>query len=316
MNGDAILRLERLTKTFAQPVLRDVSIEVSTGERLTIIGPSGAGKTTLLRLIAGLEEPTSGSIFINNNDATKRAPEKRDIAMVFQTPALYPHLSAFENIAFPLRLRKAADTQARVEEIASALGLTPLLKRAPTELSGGEAQRVALARALVRKPALLLMDEPLSSLPPDLRLQVRHELARIFRAQKSTVIYVTHDHEDALALGDRVVVLNDGAIQQIGTPREVYERPANRFVAKFLGRPPMNFLGANGIRPEAFQLCDEENAKHTGFVLSAQYLGPCTDLLVQVGDAQINVRIYGAREFKIGEKISLAVKPSDIHRFE
>lgn len=312
------LRLERVSKNFEAPVLRDVSLEVARGECVTVIGPSGAGKTTLLRVIAGLEEASAGRIFIDDRDVTALGPEKRDVGMVFQSPALYPHWTVFENIAFPLRLRKAADADARVKEIAATVGLSGLLARTPSQLSGGEAQRVALARAVVRKPALLLMDEPLSSLPPDLRVSFRNDLARLFGEQQTTVVYVTHDHEEALALGARVVVLEAGVVQQIGTPREVYERPANRFVAKFLGRPAMNLLdsGKVGIRPDAFHICNETDATHKGTVASAQYLGQCTDLIVKLPEGEVCVRAYGAIDAKVGEKIFLRVRPSDIHRFE
>jgi multiple sugar transport system ATP-binding protein len=312
------LRLDRLNKAFGKgpAALRDLSLEVAAGDCLTVIGPSGAGKTTLLRIIAGLDYATFGRIFFNDIDATALPAEKRDVAMVFQNPALYPHLSVFENIAFPLRLRKksAAEIESSVSETAKLLGVESLLKRLPSELSGGEAQRVALGRALVRRPALLLMDEPLSGLPPDARLRLRHELLRLRQAQRITTVYVTHDHEEALALGDRVAILNAGELQQVGSPREVYERPANRFVATFLGRPPMNFLPEGGIRPDAIRICAEGESTHAGVVESVHYLGACSDLVVKVGDGEIIVRQYGPMTAKPGARIFLRVRPEDIHK--
>lgn len=310
------LRLDRLHKSFASPVLRDLSLAVAAGDCLTVIGPSGAGKTTLLRIVAGLDQATSGQIFFNGADITALPAEKRDVAMVFQNPALYPHLSAFENIAFPLRLRKIprAELENRVAEVAKLLGLDALLKRSPGELSGGEAQRVALGRALVRRPALLLMDEPLSSLPPDARLRLRHEFLRLRQTQRVTTLYVTHDHEEALALGDCVAVLNAGELQQIGTPREVYQKPANRFVATFLGRPPMNFLPEGGVRPDAIKICAQAEATHSGTIESIQYLGACSDLTVKIGATDIVVRHHGLLEAKPGEKVFLRVRAEDTHR--
>lgn len=312
------LRLDRLNKAFGKgpAALRDLSLEVAAGDCLTVIGPSGAGKTTLLRIVSGLEQATAGRIFFDGADVTAFPAEKRDVAMVFQNPALYPHLTAFENIAFPLRLRKMAraEIETRVAEIARLLGVESLLRRPPNELSGGEAQRVALGRALVRRPALLLMDEPLSSLPPDARLRLRHEFLKLRQSQRITTIYVTHDHEEALALGDRVAILNAGELQQIGTPRDVYEKPANRFAATFLGRPPMNFLPEGGVRPDAIEICAEAEATHSGIIESIQYLGACSDLMAKVGAAEIAVRHYGSVNAKPGDRIFLRVRPEDLHR--
>jgi len=206
------IRLEGVSKSFSKgaPILSDLTLSVNEGERLAIVGPSGAGKTTLLRLIAGFEKPDAGKIFINDRDITSLPPEQRDIGFVFQTHALYPHLTVEENLEFPLRLRNVARAEVarRVSEMAALLQVESLLHRKPSELSGGEAQRVALGRALIRNPAALLMDEPLSSLPPDLRRQLRHELIKLHAQRKCPLLYVTHEHEDAFALGQRVAVLH------------------------------------------------------------------------------------------------------------
>ena len=222
----------------------DLSLEVQEGEFLILVGPSGCGKTTALRMVAGLEEVTSGAIRIGEKDVTQLPPVDRDVAMVFQNYALYPHMSVEDNIAFPLRQKKVgkAEAKARAREVAKLLAIEDLLHRKPRALSGGQRQRVAIGRALVRRPRAFLMDEPLSNLDAKLRVQMRAELLGLHREVGITTVYVTHDQTEAMTLGDRVVVMNKGVVQQIATPQELYRRPANTFVAGFIGSPSMNFL--------------------------------------------------------------------------
>jgi multiple sugar transport system ATP-binding protein len=257
----AVVETIHLTKQFKggdAAAVNDVSLKTNEGEFLVFLGPSGSGKTTLLRMIAGLEQPTSGQILIGPNDVTYKTPRERRIAMVFQSYALYPHLSVYQNIAFPLKAQNVPKQQHRekVEWAANLLGINHLLKRKPRELSGGERQRVALARAIVREPTVFLLDEPLSNLDAKLRAAAREDLQAFFKRVGTTTIYVTHDQVEAMAMGDRVVVMNYGVVQQIGSPKEVYDDPANTFVATFLGSPPMNLLEQGdiivGFRPEHF----------------------------------------------------------------
>ena len=241
--------IEHLTKVFAgesgEPVraVDGLSLVVEDREFLVLVGPSGCGKTTTLRLIAGLEEPTHGTISIGGRPVTNLPPKARDVAMVFQNPALYPHMTAYDNIAFGLTLRKCpkAEIQRRVMEAAELLGLNGCLPRRPQELSGGQRQRVAIGRAIVRRPALFLFDEPLSNLDAPLRAQMREEIARLHTQLGATMIYVTHDQVEAMTLGGRVAVLQAGVLQQVGPPVELYRHPANAFVARFIGALPMNF---------------------------------------------------------------------------
>ncbi|MFB3814877.1 MAG: ABC transporter ATP-binding protein [Terriglobales bacterium] len=258
----AVVETRHVTKIFKEGELgavNDVSLQTNEGEFLVLLGPSGSGKTTLLRMIAGLEAPTAGQIFIGGRDVTRQTPRERRIAMVFQSYALYPHLSVYENIAFPLKAQKVPKEQHRtkVEWAAGLLGIGHLLKRKPRELSGGERQRVALARAMVRNPTVFLLDEPLSNLDAKLRAAAREEIESFQKRVGTTTIYVTHDQVEAMAMGDRIVVLNKGVVHQIGTPKEVYEEPADTFVATFLGSPPMNLLENDGaivgFRPEHFR---------------------------------------------------------------
>ena len=255
------VRFERVTKRFGSHVAADaVDLDVHAGECLVLLGPSGCGKTTLLRLVAGLEALDAGAIWIGDARVDALEPAERDVAMVFQNYALYPHLSVFDNIAFPLRTRRvaAAEIDRRVREAAGRVGLGDLLARVPAQLSGGQQQRVALARAIVRSPTVYLMDEPLSNLDAQLRLQTRAELKRLHRELGTTMIYVTHDQGEAMTLGSRIAIMQRGSIVQTGAPLDLYRQPANTFVATFLGSPPMNLIDAGGngagrtigIRPE------------------------------------------------------------------
>jgi len=242
-----------LVKRFGEvTAVHDFSVEVPAGELLVLLGPSGCGKTTVIRLIAGLEIPDSGTVLINGRSCDDVPPQQRDVAMVFQQYALYPHRTVRGNIEYPLRLRNVEQQLRRdkVEWIAGLLGITRLLGRKPGQLSGGEAQRVALARALVRDPACFLMDEPLSNLDAQLRVRARAEIRRLQRHLRVTTIYVTHDQDEAVALADRIAVMRDGRLIQVGSPEELFRRPANAFVAGFLGRPPMNLLQATVVRKE------------------------------------------------------------------
>ena len=241
--------LNNVSKTYVSrrsrvDAVRDLSFEAQDGELLVLVGPSGCGKTTTLRLIAGLEEPTSGEIRIGERSVAGVAPRDRDVAMVFQNYALYPHMTVFDTMAFGLRMRKTPklDIRRQVEETATMLGLSDLLRRRPAALSGGERQRVALGRAIVRKPQVFLLDEPLSNLDPTLRVDLRSEMRALQRHLGTTMIYVTHDQEEAMTLGDRVAVLQGGVLQQVAEPLTLYHQPANRFVAGFIGTPSMNFL--------------------------------------------------------------------------
>ncbi|NJE30269.1 ABC transporter ATP-binding protein [Thermococcus sp. 18S1] len=249
----AEVKLINVWKQFGEfTAVKDMNLEVKDGEFMILLGPSGCGKTTTLRMIAGLEEPSRGQVYIGDTlvaDPEKGVfvpPKDRDIAMVFQSYALYPHMTVYDNIAFPLKLRKVpkAEIDERVREVAEMLGLTELLRRKPRELSGGQRQRVALGRAIVRKPHVFLMDEPLSNLDAKLRVKMRAELKRLQKQLGVTTIYVTHDQVEAMTMGDRIAVINQGVLQQVGTPDEVYNRPANTFVAGFIGAPPMNFIDA------------------------------------------------------------------------
>ncbi len=225
-------------------VVKDMNIEIADGEFMVLVGPSGCGKTTALRMIAGLEEITAGTVKIGDRVVNDVPPKDRDIAMVFQSYALYPHMSVRENLAFGLKLRKMpkAEIERRVAEAAETTQLTKLLDRKPKELSGGQRQRVALGRAIVREPAAFLMDEPLSNLDAKLRVQTRAEIARLHQRLKTTTVYVTHDQVEAMTMGSRIAVMNDGYLQQVGTPQSLYDTPLNRFVAGFIGSPSMNFV--------------------------------------------------------------------------
>jgi multiple sugar transport system ATP-binding protein len=247
------VRFESVSKRFGNvAALTNLTLDVADREFLVLLGPSGCGKTTALRIVAGLEEATSGEIYIGERLVNDLPARDRNIAMVFQNYALYPHMSVYNNIAFGLRMRKYPrdEQDRRVRDAAAALGLADLLKRRPGELSGGQRQRVALGRAIVREPDVFLMDEPLSNLDAKLRVQMREELIKLHRRLGTTFVYVTHDQVEAMTMGQRVVILEGGELQQVGPPQEVYDRPANLFVAEFIGSPPMNFLDAEPAEVE------------------------------------------------------------------
>ncbi len=242
----ASVTLKNITKIYKPDVLavNNVSLEIKDGEFMVLVGPSGCGKTTILRMIAGLEEITEGEIFIGDKKVNNIPPGDRDIAMVFQNYALYPHMNVYDNMSFGLKMHKYSKQEIgkRVQEAAEILGIEHLLSRKPKELSGGQRQRVALGRAIVRKPSVFLFDEPLSNLDAKMRVQMRAEISRIHKEIKTTVIYVTHDQVEAMTMGDRISVINKGVLQQVDTPMDIYNEPVNKFVAGFIGAPPMNFI--------------------------------------------------------------------------
>ncbi len=319
------LEVSDASKRFGDGVAVDrISLTIDSGEFFVLLGPSGCGKSTLLRLIAGLESPTEGSIFIGERDVTALEPGDRDVAMVFQSYALYPHLTVAENLAFPLKVRKIprAERDRRVVEVAGMLQLGELLSRLPRELSGGQRQRVAIGRAIVRRPKLFLFDEPLSNLDAQLRLSMRAELARLHRRLGATSVYVTHDQVEAMTLGTRIALLNRGRVEQIGTPAELYEKPATRFAAAFLGSPSMNLIpvgmmtcdapaGAKelGVRPEDLGVGE---GPWRGTIDLVENLG--AEVLVHVRCGEVMLVVKGKPgEWMAGAVVDLA--PRRIHWF-
>jgi len=274
------VRLENVNKNFGKVVaVCNLNLKIEDEEFLVLLGPSGCGKTTTLRLIAGLEKPDSGEIYIGDKLVNNLSPKERNVAMVFQNYALYPYMRVFDNIAFPLRVRKTPkqQTASKVREIAQLVGIESLLERKPRQLSGGQQQRVALARALVREPTLFLMDEPLSNLDAKLRVQMRTELKRLHHELKVTTIYVTHDQEEAMTLSDRIAIMNKGLMQQLGSPFEVYEKPTNLFVGGFIGSPAMNTLEGelvekNGSHFAVFSFCSLEIPTYVAAEISSKEL--------------------------------------------
>ena len=329
----AVVETRGLTKVFKEGELgavNNVNLATREGEFLVFLGPSGSGKTTLLRMIAGLETPTAGEILIGGNVVNDLSPRERRIAMVFQSYALYPHLSVYDNIAFPLKAQKVPKNlhKQKVEWAAGLLGITRLLQRKPRQLSGGERQRVALARAIVREPSVFLLDEPLSNLDAKLRASAREELEHFHRRIGTTTIYVTHDQIEAMAMGDRVMVLHQGVMRQIGTPKEVYDEPADTFVATFLGSPPMNLLENGdvivGIRPEHLlpsELVPTAAVRFKLRVKNVEYLGSEWILYATLeGDRfqnkEVVVRLASAASFRIGEAYDFAVREADLRFFD
>ena len=324
------ITLEHVTKSFGDvEVIPPLDLTIEDGEFAVFVGPSGCGKSTLLRLIAGLEDTTSGTIQIDGSDATDQPPAKRGLAMVFQSYALYPHMTVRKNIAFPMRMAKIdkAEQDRRIEQAAAALNLTDYLDRRPGQLSGGQRQRVAIGRAIVREPAAFLFDEPLSNLDAALRVGMRLEISVLHKRLKSTLVYVTHDQIEAMTMADKIVVLRAGHIEQVGSPLELYRAPQNLFVAGFIGSPKMNLIsgpaaaehGAHtiGIRPEHIDVA-ESGGLWTGIVGVAEHLGSDTFFHIhETGLADtITVRAPGEVSFSHGDTIHLAPRIDQMHRFD
>ena len=346
------LVFHNVTKRFEEvTAVQDVTLDVANGEFVVLVGPSGCGKTTLLRLVAGLELLTEGEILMDGRRLNDLTPRERDVAMVFQDYALYPHMTVFENMAFGLKARRLpkAEIRQRVADVARTLGLQGLLKRRPGALSGGQRQRVAMGRAIVRQPQAFLFDEPLSNLDAKLRVQMRAEIRRLCDRLRTTVLYVTHDQVEAMTMADRIVILNEGRVQQIGTPSEVYDEPTNRFVAGFIGSPPMNFLHGEircvggrwewvaaecrvtlapavgeragvgqvwlGFRPEAVT---PEPARATGFtingnVVASELLGRERILVIETAAGTMNAVVPPDTTPRGQVKVSVA--PENVHVF-
>jgi multiple sugar transport system ATP-binding protein len=321
------ITLRKVRKQFDDVVIiPGADLDVHDGEFVVFVGPSGCGKSTLLRLIAGLEDLTSGSIAIDNQDMTEVAPSKRGLSMVFQSYALYPHMSVRNNISFGLKMAGMSpeEIKAKVDKAAAKLNLTDYLDRKPRQLSGGQRQRVAIGRAIVRQPKGFLFDEPLSNLDAALRVNMRIEIMQMHKELGATMIYVTHDQVEAMTMADRIVVLDKGNIRQVGSPLELYNKPDNLFVAGFIGSPKMNFftgkvaadLGATtiGVRPEHIEM--SASAPHHGTVELSEHLGSDTYFHVDAGDlGRILVRAGGETPTKTGDKIRFGFDAKRIHRF-
>ena len=323
------LVLSEISKRYDDVVALDnVSFEVQDGELLVLVGPSGCGKSTTLRLIAGLESLQVGTIAIDGTDITATAPKHRDIAMVFQNYALYPHMTVRQNLGFGLKMKKMSsdEIELRVKETAEALDIESLLDRKPGQLSGGQKQRVAVGRAMIRKPAVFLFDEPLSNLDAKLRVTLRNELTRLHHRLAATILYVTHDQIEALTLGDRIAVMKDGQIQQLGTPQQVYNEPANTFVASFIGNPPMNLVPPSifqletdaslvGIRPEHLIISDQKPGSITGTISARQNTGADSFLTGEFKECEITVRASADSVLNVGDTIELIPNPENLHFF-
>ncbi|NVP56590.1 ABC transporter ATP-binding protein [Mycoplana rhizolycopersici] len=322
------LQLKSVRKSFGPvDVLKGIDLDVKDGEFVIFVGPSGCGKSTLLRIIAGLEDATSGNILIDGAEVSAVPPAKRGIAMVFQSYALYPHLSVKDNMG--LGLKQAGTPKAQIEErtkkASAMLSLEKYLDRRPAELSGGQRQRVAIGRAIVREPKLFLFDEPLSNLDAALRVNTRLEIARLHRELKATMIYVTHDQVEAMTLADKIVVLDGGVIQQVGSPMELYNRPANLFVAGFIGSPAMNFIDAArlgrsdaatiGIRPEHMSL-SREAGEWRGTIVHVEHLG--ADTIVYLDSEKtglLTARLFGEHHYEADEIVYATPNSGQLHRF-
>ena len=341
------LKLQNIRKAFSETVVpvKDLSLTVHEGEFLTLLGPSGCGKSTTLRIIAGLETPTQGDIQIGQRSVTALKPGDRNIAMVFQSYALYPHMTVFDNIASPLKLQKQPEKtiQDSVMQVAASLNLDGLLQRKPGQLSGGQRQRVALGRALVRNPDVFLLDEPLSNLDALLREQVRAELKQLFTQRQAPVVYVTHDQTEAMSLSTQVAVLHEGNLQQLASPQEIYQRPANTFVASFIGSPQMNLmtlpyqphevmfgaysltpprLGSNltsitlGIRPEHLHLAGDDGIRLRSEVILVEHLGMNHLVTARMVDTQQELRALVTTPCpSVGETIDLGCQTQHLHWF-
>ena len=348
----ASVTLRGLTKAFdgtTQAALRDLSLEVRDGEFLVLLGPSGCGKTTALRCIAGLEDPTAGDVLIGDRVVTHVPPADRNVAMVFQNYALYPHLTVYQNIAFALELRgeTKAEIDRRVADVAARLGLIDLQQRHPAQLSGGQRQRTALARAMVRAPSVFLFDEPLSNLDANLRAELRAELLALHRALHATMVYVTHDQVEAMTMGQRIAVLYEGRLRQVGTPAEVYERPADVFVARSVGTPAMNVLAGRaqaiggddrivecgslripvelptyegqvyiGVRPEHVGVCGVNQGAGSGDALIVEPLGNETVVHLNAGGQPLVARLPGLVDVQVGTRVGVKLDRHHLHLFD
>ena len=343
----ATVSLRNLVKTFGKTeVLHGINLDVQDGEFIVVVGPSGCGKSTTLRMLAGLEEVSAGEILIGDEVVNNLEPKERNIAMVFQNYAIYPHMSVRKNIGFGLRTSKLSkpDREKRLEEVASILDMTELLDRKPSQLSGGQRQRVAIGRAMVRDPSVFLFDEPLSNLDAQLRTQMRLEIKKLHQKVGTTIIFVTHDQIEAMTLADRIVIMKDGHIQQVGTPTEVYQNPANTFVAQFIGAPSMNMLGGQienghitldggftipaptgkdgqkvlvGIRPNELRPAkDGEDFVMQGKIVVREPLGSETLIYVDVEGSEIIATAAGRTPPALGDVVKLSTPPEEIHVFD
>src|SRR5579859_3791542 len=340
------VRYEQVSKAFAGiQALAPLDLHVADGSFLAFLGPSGCGKTTALRLLAGLERPTGGRIFIGQRDVTHAPTKNRDVAMVFQSYALYPHLKVADNIAYPLRVRKVerAERMRQVRKVAELLGLEDFLERRPGQLSGGQRQRVALARAIIRRPQALLMDEPLSNLDAQLRLQMRIEIKRLQRELAATMLYVTHDQVEAMTMADRIAVMHRGRLQQLASPAELYARPSNLFVATFCGSPPMNILTGEiadgafhratgsvpmpaashrgpvklGFRPEHAELVESaSDGSLAGEVYVIEPLGNETLVTIDIGGGLVNIRQPADFAMPVGSRCAVRPMARHLHLFD
>ena len=319
--------LKNINKTYdnKKTIIKNVNLEINDKEFIVLVGASGCGKSTLLRMIAGLEDITGGEIYIDDKKVNDVAPKDRDIAFVFQSYALYPHMTVYDNIAFGLKMRKVPKTEIdeKVKKAAEILNLTELLNRKPKQLSGGQRQRVALGRAIVRNPKVFLMDEPLSNLDAKLRVQMRSEIKKLHERLQTTFIYVTHDQTEALTMGDRIVVLNNGDIQQVDTPDNIYNNPSNTFVAGFVGSPQMNFingkdLGLNekilyGIRPEKMTKPEGE-IKLTVKIELTEMLGSEKIAYFNIGDKKCCAKLPS--DTTLEQTLEISINPSDLYKFD
>ena len=337
------IELSGIEKWFGEAqVIKGIELNIKAGEFIIFVGPSGCGKSTLLRMIGGLEETSRGKITLNGRDVTDEPPAKRGLSMVFQSYALYPHMSVKENMGFSLKTagKSKDEIREKVKETAKVLRLEKLLDRHPKDLSGGQRQRVAIGRSIVRAPSAFLFDEPLSNLDAALRVEMRLEIAKLHKSLKSTMIYVTHDQTEAMTLADRIVVLDDGKIIQVGTPRQLYKNPANLFVAQFIGSPKMNIINCNrltnsflgnitsdkhleviphkfGIRPEHIKVNSKSQSVIKGKIDVIEYLGADSFLFVDCEDLGIiTVRVDGSREFNLGEMLNLEFQTENTHFFD
>jgi multiple sugar transport system ATP-binding protein len=325
----ANLKLKNIRKSFgAVDVIKGVDLDIKTGEFMVFVGPSGCGKSTLLRLVAGLEDITSGDMHFDGVRVNGLAPSKRGIAMVFQSYALYPHMTVYDNMAFGMKLANSSpeEIRKRVLKAADMLQVTPYLERLPKQLSGGQRQRVAIGRAIVRDPKVFLFDEPLSNLDAALRVATRLEIAKLHHAMNATMIYVTHDQVEAMTLADRICVLRDGLVEQVGTPLELYDNPRSLFVAGFIGSPRMNFLDGKyadaykahtiGIRSEHLDVVSK-GGQWSGKVVHTENLGSDSYVFLDMNTEEpLIVRLNGTSEFKLDQVIQLSPQKGKVHRFD